>query len=75
VSWDSVVSIATKQWVVLLMNHVLIPIRGQDTYLFSKASGPNLGLIQPTIQGPMGTLAPGIKRPVRDDDYSAPSNM
>jgi hypothetical protein len=54
-----------------------IPGRGSNgtlTSLFATASRPALGPTQTPIQCVRGALSPGIKRPVREADYSPPTS-
>jgi hypothetical protein len=44
-------------------------------FLFSTASRPALGPIQPPIKWVAGALAPWVKRPGRESDHSLPSSV
>jgi hypothetical protein len=48
--------------------------RGLGFFLFTTASRPALGPIQPPIQWVPGALSLGVKRPVREADHSPPSS-
>jgi hypothetical protein len=43
-------------------------------FLFSTSSRLALGSNQPPIQGVWGAIAPGVKLPGREDDYSPPAS-
>jgi hypothetical protein len=47
--------------------------KGND-FLFSTASTPDLGPIQPPIQCVPRAISPGVKRPGREADHSPPSS-
>jgi hypothetical protein len=48
--------------------------QGLGIFLFTTMSSPALGSIQPPIQGVLGALSLGVKRPVREADRSPPSS-
>lgn len=48
--------------------------RGQKIVFFSFALKPALGSIQPPIYWVLRGISPGLKRSVREDDYSPPSS-
>jgi hypothetical protein len=50
-----------------------IPGRGK-IFLFSEASRPALGPIQPPIEWVPGALSLGVKRPGREADHSPPTS-
>jgi hypothetical protein len=45
----------------------------QEIFLYSKASRPDLGPSQPTIQCTRGALSPGVERPRLEANHSRPS--
>jgi hypothetical protein len=47
---------------------------GLGIFLLTTASKPVLGPTQPPIQWVSGSLSLEVKRPVREADYSPPSN-
>jgi hypothetical protein len=49
--------------------------QGLGNFLFTTASRPGLGPIQPPIQWVPGALSLGIKRPGHEADHSLPSSV
>jgi hypothetical protein len=45
-----------------------------NSFLFSTASKPDLGLTRPPIQWAPGPLSPGVKRQGREADHSPPTS-
>jgi hypothetical protein len=61
-------------WIERAVWRGFVSRQGLKIFLFTTASRPALGLIQPSIQWVPGSVSLGVKRPGRKADHSPPSS-